>query len=174
MKNARLSSMLSVAALLTGLSLIALFPQQAAAQDPSVVPVPGTYLITNVYSSGTQKGEFASRGAITLNADHTFSVIDSAEGGPTYYFGSYLGTWGVTSAGVVGRAVNFTYPPPSGAPLPTDPLARLDYTFNFGSDGTISGTIALYYFPLTADHPFGSGGVSGGTYTFTGYLVTLP
>ena len=184
MKQLRQSTLLSALALYAGFSLIALCPQQAAAADQQTAAADqssttddqptfrgngATYLITNKDSTGA----FASRGVITIHADHTLSVIDSAQGGPTYYFGDQLGTWGVTKAGFVGRTINFTYPPPSGAPVPQDPVARLDYTFKVGRDGSISGTIALYYFPLTAN-PLGSGGTSGGTYTFTGYAVTLP
>jgi hypothetical protein len=38
-------------------------------------------------------GNFASRGVITLHADHTMSVIDSRQGGPTFLFSSQLGSW---------------------------------------------------------------------------------
>jgi hypothetical protein len=96
-------------------------------------------------------------------------VIDSGQGGPTYFFSSQLGTWGFTQAGLVGRTIDFDYPSSAGGA----DVARLDYTFKFASKGSISGTITVYYFPLTAD-PLGSGGTSGGTFTFTGYLVTLP
>jgi hypothetical protein len=64
---------------------------------------------------------------------------------------------------VIGRTVDFDFPPNSD-------MARLDYTFKFGPDGTISGTTSIYFFPLTAN-PLGSGGTFGGTFTFTGYLV---
>jgi hypothetical protein len=137
----------------------------AIAQDPDPAPHPSgaTYIITILYA---QTGAFSSRGVITLNPDRTLFVLDSAEGGPTYHFGDQQGIWGVTRSGIVGRTINFSY----GAQTQ---IARLDYTFNFGPDGAISGTVALYYFPLTAN-PFGSGGTSGGTYTFTGSAVPLP
>lgn len=104
---------------------------------------------------------------ITFNADHALSVIDSGQGGPSSFFSSQLGNWGVGSKRtLVGRTLDFDYPPNAD-------VARLDYTFQFGSDGSISGTIALYTFPLTAD-PLGGGGTLVGTFTLTGYIVTLP
>jgi hypothetical protein len=152
------------AALLLGLCLAAALPQHLAAQDEAFNPGPGVaYIIKNVDSTGA----FASRGAITFHADHTLSVTDSGQGGPVYFFSSQLGTWGVNRAGlVVGRTVDFDF-------TPDNDVARLDYKFKFGKDGSISGTISLSYFPQTAN-PFGPGGAPGGTFTFTGYAIPLP
>jgi hypothetical protein len=80
-------------------------------------------------------------------------------------------SWQLNSAGdispsqslIAGRTVEFDFPPNSD-------VARLDYTFKFGPDGTISGRTSIYFFPLTAN-PLGSGETSGGTFTFTGYLI---
>jgi len=155
----RLSAALTSAALFACLSLPAVFPQEAAAQVPIFG---GTYIITNTDSTGA----FASRGVITLHADRTLSVIDSGQGGP-FFFTSQQGTWGVNSKGaLVGRTIDFDFPPNAD-------VARLDYTFQFGANGSISGTVTLRTFPLTAN-PLDGGGTLVGTFTFTGYHVTLP
>jgi len=133
--------------------------QSAKAVAGSAPPLAGTYIITNTDSTGA----FVSRGVITLNADRTLSVVDSGQGGPTYFFSSQLGTWSPSGQGGVGRTIDFDFAPASD-------VARLDYTFAFGA-GTISGTMTIYYFPLTAN-PLGSGGTFGGTFNFTGYQVT--
>ena len=162
MKNPRLSITLGAAVLLACFSPIALSAQQAAAPQKS--PFLGaSYIITNTDSTGA----FASRGVITLHTDHTLSAIDSGQGGPTSFFTSQLGTWGTSSTGTLtGRTLDFDFPPNAD-------VARLDYTFTLGSGGTISGTITLNTFPLTAN-PLGGGGTLVGTFTFTGYRVTLP
>ena len=66
----------------------------------------------------------------------------------------------------MGRTVDFDF-------APDHDVARLDFTFKFGPDGTISGTTTVTYFPQTAN-PLGSGGTPGGTFNFTGYLITTP
>jgi hypothetical protein len=92
------------------------------------------------------------------------TVVDSGQGGPTFFFSSQQGTWGVSKTGAVtGRTVDFDF-------APDNDLARLDWTFKLNGDGTISGTTSVYYFPQTAN-PLGSGGTFGGTFTFTGYLI---
>ena len=109
MKRSRLSTPLSTLGLFACLNLPGVCPQAAGAEPIQYPPIFGaTYIITNT----TPGGAFASRGALTLNADHTLSVIDSGQGGPTYYFSSQLGAWTVNSAGaVVGRAVDFDFKP---------------------------------------------------------------
>jgi len=155
----RLSAALTSSALLVSLSILAAFPPKAAAQLPIFG---GSYIITNTDSTGA----FASRGVITLHADRTLSVIDSGQGGP-FHFTSQLGTWGANGKGaVVGRTIDFDFPPSAD-------VARLDWTFQFGSNQTISGTVTVTTFPLTAN-PLDGGGTVIGTFTFTGYHVTLP
>jgi hypothetical protein len=163
MKHPRFSTALSASALFACLSFVALCPQKAAA-DPESHFRGATYIITTVTDS---TGAFADRDVITLNADHTLSVVSSGQGGPTFFFSSQLGTWGVSSNGtLVGRTIDFDYPPNAD-------VARLDYTFKVQSDGSISGTITLYTFPLTAN-PLDGGGTLFGKFNFTGYKVTLP
>jgi hypothetical protein len=62
MKKARLSIALSVALLLTGLSLNLWGAQASQTPDPT-----GTYIITNTDSNG----KFVSRGLIAFHGDHT-------------------------------------------------------------------------------------------------------
>jgi len=163
MKNARLSVTLSAALLLACLSLN-LCPQELAAAPQQPPFLTGTYIITNTDSTGA----FVSRGLITLNADHTLSVVDSNQGvAPT--FSNQLGTWGFRSTGgLAGRTIDFDFPPPDNN------LVRLDWTFIVGPTvGSISGTVTLYSFPLTAN-PNDGGGTFLTTFNFTGYKVTLP
>jgi hypothetical protein len=162
MKHLRLSTALSASALFACLSFVALCPQKAAAERES--PFRGaTYIITVTDSTGA----FADRDVITLHADQTMSAVSSGQGGPTFFFSSQLGTWGVGSnETLVGRTIDFDYPPNAD-------VARLDYTFKFESKGMISGTIALYTFPLTSN-PLDGDGTLLGNFTFTGYKVTLP
>jgi hypothetical protein len=120
-----------------------------------------TYLITVT----TAAGAFESRVVITLHGDRTLSAIDSAQGGPTFFFTGQLGAWGEDGkGGVVGRTLDFDFPPNAD-------VARLDYTFTFNSDRTkVSGTITLTGFPLQGD-PLDGDGTAEGTFTFTGTLV---
>jgi hypothetical protein len=157
MKHPRGWKVLLVSGLFACLGLVALYPLAAHAQGLALSP---TYLITNVDSTGA----FASRSTVTFNADRSLTVVDSGQGGPTYYFSSQQGTWGVSKTGdVIGRTVDFDF-------APDNDVARLDYTFKLGTDGTISGTTSIFYFPQTAN-PLGSGGTFGGTFTFTGYQI---
>jgi hypothetical protein len=161
MKNVRLSATLSAALMLTCLSLN-LWPQEVAAA-PQLPFLTGTYIITNTDSSGA----FVSRGLIAFNADRTLSVVDSKQG-VTPSFSNQLGTWGFSSTGILaGRTIDFDFPPPD------DNLVRLDWTFRFGPGGSISGTVTLYSFPLTAN-PNDGGGTFLAKYTFTGYKMKLP
>jgi hypothetical protein len=121
-----------------------------------------TYLIT---INDATTGAFASRGAITLHSDGTLSIIDSGQGGPTFFFSSQLGAWGYDSKrGVVGRTLDFDFPP-------SPDVARLDYTFTFSSKDTqVTGTITLTIFPLQGN-PLDGGGTVEGQFTFTGTRV---
>jgi hypothetical protein len=157
--NVRVFTGLGASMLFACLSLV-LCPQQAAAQNPH----DGATYITTVADS---TGAFASRGAITFHADHTLSVIDSGQGGPTFFFTSQQGTWGVSNKRMlVGRTIDFDFPPSAD-------VASLDYTFTFGPNGTISGTIALCTFPLITGNPNNSCS-SPLMFSFTGYAITLP
>ncbi|CAL1242104.1 hypothetical protein [Candidatus Methylocalor cossyra] len=143
--------------LFTCLSSIALYAPTAAAD-----PRGGTYLLT---IKDATTGAFASRGVITLHGDHTLSAIDSGQGGPDFFFSSQQGVWKPDSkGGAVGRTLDFNFPPSPG-------VARLDYTFQFGSDDKdVTGTITLTTFPLQGD-PLGEGGTVVGTFTFDGKRV---
>jgi hypothetical protein len=155
------SAVLSTLAILGSGALLT--PHKAIAQSTqSTWFNNGATYVTTVEDS---KGAFASRGVITLHADHTLAVIDSGQGGPTYHFSSQLGSWSPDGkGGLVGKAIDFDYPPNAD-------VARLDYTISFTKDGTeITGTITLTTFPLEGD-PLGTGGTVAGTYTFTGELV---
>jgi hypothetical protein len=118
-----------------------------------------SYLTTVKTSIGT----FASRGVITLHADHTMSVIDSGQGGP-FFFSSQLGSWKPANGGVVARTIDFNFPPNAA-------VARLDYTISFSQDlNQVTGTITLTAFPLQGN-PLDGGGTLVGTFTFTGQLI---
>jgi hypothetical protein len=156
MKHLRGWRVLLLSGLLACLSLIVVSPLAVAQEGAGIA---STYLITNLDSTGA----FASRSTITLHPDHSLTVVDSGQGGPTYFFSSQQGTWGIGSGGVVGRTVDFDF-------APDTEVARLDWTFKFTATGMISGTATVYYYPQTAN-PFGSGGTSGGTFTFTGYPI---
>jgi hypothetical protein len=112
----------------------------------------------------TSAGAFASRGVITLHADHTISVIDSGQGGPLFFFSSQLGSWKpAANGGVVARTIDFNFP--------NSGVARLDYTITFSQDlNQVTGTITLTAFPLPGN-PLDGGGTVVGTFTFTGQLI---
>jgi hypothetical protein len=141
-----------------GLLAIVGLARNAFADGPFI----GGSFVTTVTDSS---GAFASRGVITLHSDHTMSVIDSGQGGPTFFFSSQLGSWGLGKSGFIGRTIDFDYPPDAD-------VARLDYTISFTQGGSeITGTITLTSFPLTGN-PLGGGGTVEGTFTFVGFLVT--
>ena len=132
------------------------------AEDADTEGFHGASYVTTVKDSA---GNFASRDVIALHADHTMSVIDSGQGGPTFFFTSQLGSWKRGDHGLVARTIDFDFPPNAD-------VARADYTISIGQDGkTISGTITLTTFPLQAD-PLDGGGTVVGTFTFTGELIT--
>ena len=154
----RSRTVLSTSALLTCLALAAASPAAATGNDPSHG---ATYIITNT-DAGT--GKFTSRSLITFGADHTVSVVDSAQNGPAFYFSSQLGSWSTTGRGMgTARTLDFDFPPQPG-------MARLDWTFRATSSGTISGKVELYSFSLEANPT--EGGTLAGTFNFTGYVVS--
>ena len=157
MRYRRISVGVGLLGLLAVLGSVALYPQTAVTP---AIPFGASYLTTIKDSTGA----FASRSVIALHADHTISVIDSGQVQTGLQFSSQLGTWGRSEQGLIGRTIDFTY-----VPGPTS-IARGDYTFKFGPGGEVSGTIALYSFPLQAD-PQGSGGTLIGTFTFVGQQV---
>jgi len=82
----------------------------------------GTYVTTVTY----QDGSFDSREVMTFYADHTMAVVDSGQGGPTYFFSSQLGSWKWGSGGtIVARAIGFDF-------APNQDIGRLDYTVSPG------------------------------------------
>jgi hypothetical protein len=93
------------------------------------------------------------------------SVIDSGQGGPTFFFSSQLGSWERGgNGGLVARTIDFDFPPNAD-------VVRLDYTIGFASDNTrVTGTIVLTAFPLQGN-PLDGGGTVIGTFTFTGALI---
>jgi hypothetical protein len=132
----------------------------AHGQTTNAGPFSGASYVTTIKTSS---GIFASRGVITLHADRTMSVIDSGQGGPTFFFTSQLGAWKPDGkGGVVAKTVDFDFPPNAAA-------ARLDYTIQFHGN-QIAGTITLTTFPLTGN-PLDGGGTVVGTFTFTGQLI---
>jgi hypothetical protein len=159
MKQLRFRVLFGIFGLLAFLGVVALLHPQQATADPEFHGA--TYLITVTDANGN----FASRGVITLHADHTMSVIDSGQGGPTFFFTSQLGSWRPDgNGGIVARTIDFDYPPNADT-------ARLDYTIRFeqGGDQT-TGTITLTTFPLTGD-PLDGGGTVAGKFTFVGQIV---
>lgn len=122
-----------------------------------------TYLIT---VTDATTGTFSSRGVITLNVDHSISVIDSGQGGPAFSFSSQLGAWENAPGNTVrARTLDFDFP--------SVDVARLDYNFTTATNDQAAGTIVLTTFPLTGN-PLGGGGTVVGTFNFTGQRVTVP
>jgi hypothetical protein len=159
MKHAGLSLAAGIFGLLAVAGSVILPNARYAAADQGFN---GASYITTVDDSN---GHFASRGVITLHADHTVSVIDSGQGGPTFFFSSQLGSWKWNgNGGLIARTIDFDYPPNAD-------VARLDYTISFKNNGNqVTGTITLTTFPLTGN-PLDGGGTVAGTFTFVGNLV---
>jgi hypothetical protein len=124
----------------------------------------GSTYITTITDAHT--GAFSSRSLITLHADHSIAVIDSAQGGPGVQFSSQRGAW-ITSpnAGVIARTFDFSFPNAG--------IDRVDYNFTTISGSQVVGTITLTVFPINAD-PQGGGGTVIGNFNFTGQRVTVP
>jgi len=162
MKHAGLSVTAGIFGFLAAVASVAL-PTGSAIADGGFR---GASYVTTVRDSN---GNFASRGVITLHADQTMSVIDSGQGGPTFFFSSQLGSWEPSGTGrAVGRTIDFDYPNSEGGAE----VARLNYTISFAHAGhQIAGTIILTAFPLQGN-PLDGGGTVAGTFTFTGDLIT--
>jgi hypothetical protein len=153
-KHAGLSVTAGLCALLVAAGSVVLPAHYAAADDGFNG---ASYLITIENSMG----HFASRGVITLHADHTVSVIDSGQGGPTFFFTSQLGSWQPDENGaIVARTLDFDFPPHAD-------VARADYTISFEHNGEqVTGTITLKTFPLRGN-PLDGGGMRSAECSFT-------
>jgi hypothetical protein len=158
MKHPRLWVVLGFSVLLTSVSTVVLSHAQEGG-NPGFTG--GSYLITNKVS-----GTFFSRGVVTLHADHTMSVTDSAQGGPLYYFTSELGSWKQDGSGrIIARTIDFDYPPDAD-------VARLDFTLNLSPDGRLmAGSAVLTTYPLEDPNPLEGEGTNFGTFTITGELI---
>ena len=159
MKHLRLWVTLGIFGLLAGVGLVAL----PHAQDAGDQEFGGGSYLTTIEDS---EGNFASRGVITLHADHTMSAIDSRQGGPTYLFSSQLGSWKPDGQGrIVARTIDFDFPQSPGY------VVRADFTISFAQDHSqATGTITVTTFPLETN-PFDGGGTVLGTFTFVGELI---
>lgn len=125
----------------------------------------GATYLTTITNAST--GAFSSRSLITLHTDHSFTAVDSGQGGPGVQFSSQLGNWAQSPGSTItARTLDFSFPPSAG-------IARVDYDITTVSADTLSGTITVTFFPLNGD-PLGGGGTSGGTFNFTSSRVTLP
>lgn len=129
--------------------------------------VTGTYLTTITNADGS----FASRGLLTLTQEGNFVVGDSSEGGLSGVFNPFTtgqGTWVCTGRKqIAARALDFSLSNQGG-----QGIARIDYSATFDpKTKTVQGTINLYFFGLK-DNPLVGNGISGGTTTFSGQLVT--
>jgi hypothetical protein len=122
----------------------------------------GSYLVT----TNDSQGNFASRTVITLHGDQTMSVVDSNQGGPSYFFSGQLGSWKTEGRGaIVAKTIDFNYPPGPG-------VARLDYTLNLTQDNRqVAGTVTLRAFPLEGGDPVNGEGTVLGTFNFQGELI---
>ena len=160
MKQLRLLVTFGIFGILALVGSVALLHPQHATADQDFNGVNGATYVTTVTNSSN--GKFSSRGVITLHADHTMSVIDSGQGGPTAVFTSQLGSWKPEGDEIIARTIDFNLPPSPG-------VARVDYTIHFEGN-RITGTITLTAFPLTGN-PLDGGGTVVGTFTFVGELV---
>ena len=160
MKHIRLWAAVGALSILAAVASLALPHVQAG--DPGFSG--GSYLTT----IKDAEENFASRSVITLHADQTMLAVDSAEQGPSDYFGSQLGTW--KPAGnhrIAARTINFRYPLSPGPGV-----ARSDYDISFAPDRRqVTGTITLWTFPLEEGNPLEDEGTLIGTFTFVGELI---
>jgi hypothetical protein len=129
--------------------------------------VRGTYLTTILDA----KGQFASRGVITLTADGNIFVTDSNQGGVARVFNPFGDTQGVyTCTGnreIRATGVNFGFSGPDGV----NDIARSDIKAMFNqSTQSVQGTITVRAFALNAN-PLKEEGLVVGTSTFTGQRV---
>jgi hypothetical protein len=163
MKQLRLRVTFGIFGILAILGSVALLnPHKATAQSGTLVPNDGASYLTTVKDSN---GNFVSRTVTTLHADHTMSVVDSDQGGPTFFFTTQAGSWKPDGkGGVVAKTIDFDFPPNADA-------ARLDYAISFDQNGDqATGTVTLTTFPLQGN-PLGGGGTVLGTFTLSGELV---
>jgi hypothetical protein len=162
MKHLHLPATLGIFGVLAFIGSVALLNPHKATADEERCPNGRVYVITVNDSTGN----FASRGVIALHADHTMSVTDSGQGGPTFFFSSQLGSWKSNGqVGIVAKTIDFDFPPNAD-------VARLDYTIQVAASGTqVTGTITLTSFPLESN-PLDGGGTVVGTFTFSGQRVT--
>ncbi|WP_414516224.1 hypothetical protein [Nostoc sp. PCC 9305] len=129
--------------------------------------VAGTYLTTIKDASG----KFASRALIVLTEEGNLITSDSNQGGVTGQFDPFTtsqGTWACNGKkAITGRALNFSLSNKGGSGI-----ARNDYraTFNPRTQ-TVEGTIELRLFALQGN-PLQGNGQNGGSFFFTGQLVT--
>ena len=161
MKHIRLWAAVGAFSVLAAVTSLAL-PHALEAGDPGFSG--GSYLTT----IKDARENFASRSVITLHADHTMLAADSEEQGPTFYFGSQLGTWKpLGNHRIAARAIDFQYP--LG---PSPGLARADYVINFAPGRRqVTGTITVRTFPLEDGNPQEDEGALVGTFTFEGEWI---
>ena len=158
MKHSRLWATLVVFGLLAAAGSVALSRAQEGGDRGFKG---GSYLITNSLS-----GSFFSRGVITLHADHTMSVTDSAQGGPTYFFTSELGSWKEDGKGrIIARTIDFDY-------YPNADVARLDFTLTLSRDASqVAGTALLTIHPIEDPDPLTGEGTVFGTFDIAGMVI---
>ena len=159
MKYLRFWMVLGILGLLAAVGSVAL-PRSPEPGDKGFSS--GSYLVTFKDSVGN----FASRSVITLHSDQTMSVTDSAQGGPTFYFSSQLGSWKTDSQGrIAARTIDFNYPPGPG-------VARLDYSLTLSRDmDQVTGTGTLTIYPLEDGDPLHTDGTVVGNFTLAGELI---
>jgi hypothetical protein len=123
----------------------------------------GSYLATLRDSDGN----FQSRIVLTLHADHTMSVVDATQGGPTYHFSSQSGSWKIDSPGhISARTIDFDYPPDAD-------VARLDWGIALSPDQShIAGTMTIWTYPLESNDVLRGQGTFLFTDSMTGELIT--
>jgi len=129
--------------------------------------VAGTYLTTIKDANG----KFASRALITLTEEGNLITSDSNQGGVSGQFDPFTtsqGTWVCNgNRAITGRALNFNLSNKGGSGI-----ARNDFKASFNPiTQTVEGTIELRLFDLKSN-PLQGNGQNGGSFFFTGQLVT--
>lgn len=160
-----------------GLVLAALTSGVAPAQIPAWIdgcqPVVGAYLVTVTDSTGN----FASRQVLTLSEDGNAFVVNSNQGGLTGAFNPFTseqGSWNcerspLRSPVATATVLDFSLP---GSVAGAQTIARGDYQISFAPlPQTISGSIALRFFPLTGNPLAKPLPPPASTFTFTGFLI---
>lgn len=130
--------------------------------------VTGTYLTTikDAY------GKFASRALITLTEEGNLISSDSNQGGVSGQFDPFTtsqGTWVCNgNREITARALNFSLSNKGGSGI-----ARNDFKASFNpTTQTVQGTIELRLFDLKTN-PLQGNGKNGGSFFFTGQLITV-